>query len=122
MTTKDGVVNFEYKEGVSDTVGLVLKQNGTPIDLTGYSIVFNMKNDLGTVFTVPCSLGGTKDGVQYTAAQGGCTIEFAAGQTSVIGEYSGELVGTLNGIVSFIIPNGDEYFIVMIYEAIVGVV
>jgi len=118
MTTKDGVVDFEYKSGVSDTVGAVLKQNGTAIDLTGYSIVFNMKNNLGTKFTVPCSLGGTKDGVEYTAAQGGCTIEFAAEHLSIVDEFFGEFVGTLNGIVSFIIPNGDEHFSIMIYEAL----
>jgi len=117
MTTKTGSVDFEYKAGVSDTVGVVLKQNGVAIDLTGYSITFNMKDNSDHRFSVPCSLGGTKDGVEYTAEHGGCTIEFAAEHLAVVGEFSGEFVGTLVGE-SFIIPNGDEYLVVMIYEAI----
>jgi len=118
MTTKNGTVDFEYKEGVSDTVGVIIKQNGMPIDLTNYSIVFNMKDNSGHRYQVPCSLGCTKDGAEYTAAQGGCTIEFAAEHLSIVEELSGEFVGTINGIISFIIPNGEEYFVIVVYEAI----
>lgn len=117
MTTKTGTVDFEYKEGVSDTVGVVLKQNGAAIDLTDYSIVFNIKDNSNHRFSVPCSLGSTVNGVEYTAEHGGCTIEFAAEHLAIVGEFNGEFVGTLAGK-EVIIPNGEEYLVVMIYEAI----
>jgi hypothetical protein len=114
MSTLDGIADLEYKIGVTDDVICQLLNNDVPVNLTSYtSVVFNINDDTGNSFSVPCTIGnGT-----YSAANGGVTINFSATELSAEGEYNCEFVASIAGALS-IFPNGDEYYILKVYPAI----
>lgn len=111
------VSNLYYKTGDTDDRGATLLHNGVGIDLTGYTIVFVLSDGHGTRFEVPCSLGGTVNGVEVPAANGGITINFSADYTGTAGTFYGEFIATIGTNVIHIPPDND-YTIVTIREAL----
>jgi hypothetical protein len=127
MTTLNGQIDFEYKEGTTDSVGVALDQNGKYVNLTGCTVVLVIKDNANHRFSVPCSLGGTvkeqdengdlKD-VYHAPDAGGCTIKFNSTHLATKGEYNCEFVVTNADGEKSIIPNGNEYFVLKIYPAL----
>lgn len=121
MTTYD----IEYKQGDVDSVGAVLSQYDPLVqsnvvrDLTGCTVTLVMK-DIETEthrFVINCTLGGTYQGVYYSAARGGITIPFADTNTAVAGLFYGEFIVVGNGSTAHI-PSGNKYLQIMIWDAI----
>lgn len=127
--------NIEYKQGDSDKAGTVLSDNDGVLDLTAKTVAFVMKRyDTDTPkYRIPCSLGGTYQGVYYSPARGGVTTLFSKANavieegTSTLdtleaAEYIGEFVvsGTDENGDPFEkhIPSGNNYYHVMIWEKI----
>jgi hypothetical protein len=117
MTTKDGILDIEYKVGITDSAGAVLDQNGKYIDLTDCTVVFDMKDNAGHSHIIPCDIDGWYHDVFYPRNVGGCTINFTSLHTAVIGQFQGEFVISRNGLESRV-PSGNEYYYVMIYPKI----
>lgn len=111
--------DIEYKVGDTDTVGARLMHNGSPVNLTGFTVEFVMKNDAGTRVTVPCSLGGTVDGVLIPASGGGITMHFSpTNGTATASLYTGEYVVSHSETESVRFPSGNNYKTVKIWEAV----
>ena len=114
MSTKNGTVDLEYKTEETDDVIAQLLNNGIPVDLSTFdNVVFNISDNNLHSFSVPCTIGNAT----YAASQGGVTINFSAVQLALEGEYDCEFVATRSGVKS-IFPNGNEYYILMVYPAI----
>jgi len=111
------VSNLYYKTGDTDDRGAVLLHNGVGIDLTGYTVVFVLSDGHDIRFEVPCTLGGTVNGVDALAANGGITINFSTDYTGTAGTYYGEFVATIGTNVIHIPPD-NNYTIVTIMEAL----
>lgn len=109
--------NIEYKTGDVDDIGAILSENGTGIDLEGYTVEFVMKHTSGNRVIVPCSLGSTVNGTDILSSAGGVTINFSAESTSVSGVYNAEFVATIGENVIHI-PSGSNYISVTIWDAL----
>lgn len=109
--------DIEYKTGDADSVGAILTQNGTAINLTGWTVNFSMKPTTGEKITIPCTLGGTVSGTYVPATSGGVTIPFSASNTATAGQYRGEFEITNSGTVAHI-PSGNNYYTITIWESL----
>lgn len=78
-------------QGDSDNIDAVLLANGSGANVTGATIVFSMKNDLGTVeHDITCS-----PGTSTAASAGGIIIPFTATETATPGLYFARIHVTL---------------------------
>lgn len=111
------MTDLEYKVGDSDYVGAILTQNGSPINLTGYTASFIMKATSGTRITLACTLGAYVNGTNVAASEGGVTIVFGSTATATAGQYRGEFIIT-NGSSIAHIPSGNNYFSITIWESL----
>lgn len=81
-------------QGNSDNVDAVLLENGSGANVTGASIVFSMKNDLGTIeHDITCT-----EGVETPASAGGIIIPFTSVETEIPGLYFAKVVVTLQEV------------------------
>lgn len=115
--------DLEYKQGDSDTAGSVLTDANGVIDLTDKTVIFVMKElDGAQTYEIPCSLGGTYQGVYYSAARGGVTTLFSQVETLNEKEYEGEFIvsGTDSSGNVWVrhIPSGDHFKSVMIWRSL----
>jgi hypothetical protein len=104
---------LKYKRGVSDNAGVLIKENGTPKNLSGATVTFSMKKYGCEKITISCVDGGTVNGVTYSKAQGGVTIPFNSTHLAAVGKYKGEFFILIDGVPS-IAPSDDENNIVVI--------
>ncbi|MDM7919206.1 MAG: hypothetical protein QUS12_08590, partial [Methanosarcina sp.] len=67
-------------------------------NLTSGSVVFAMKNDMGTAeYDITCLPGATINGVAVPFSEGGVTIPFTATHTSTPGTFFGNFQVTIQG-------------------------
>lgn len=115
MSTQSGTVDLKYKTGVTDKVICRLRQSdGSPVDLSVFdSVVFNMSDNGGHSFSVPCTIGNAR----YSASEGGVTINFTDTELAYESEYESEFVAYLNGDITRI-PSDDNWYTLVIYHAV----
>lgn len=90
--------DIELGQGDTDSIGVVLKENGTGANLTSGTVVFSMKNDMGTIeYDITCIPGATIDGVDVLFSEGGVTIPFTDTHTSSPGTFFGIFHVTILG-------------------------
>lgn len=110
--------DIEYKTGDADLIGAVLRQNGVPINLTGCTVTFTIKSSDGaTRLSLPCTLGGTYNGTNVPASEGGVTIIFGTTATATAGQYRCEFVVTNSDNIAHI-PSGNNFLTLTIWEAL----
>lgn len=110
--------DIELGQGDSDSVGVVLKENGTGANLTGSTVIFAMKNDLGTIeHNITCTSGATINGASVLLSNGGVTIPFTDVHTTTPGTYFGNFQVTILGKQTTF-PSNGIYINVRIYEAV----
>lgn len=109
--------DIELCQGDADSVAVLLKENGNPVNLTGSTLVFSMKSETGTEYDIECSQGATINGVQYTFAQGGITIPFTSSHTLEAETFMGKIVATKQ-TVKTTFPSGSDYISVRVNEAV----
>ncbi|MFA6768940.1 MAG: hypothetical protein WCR86_11045 [Parabacteroides sp.] len=111
--------DVEYKQGDVDTVGFVLSDDDGAIDLTDKTVTYVMKDlQTGDVrYEISCTLGGTVNGIYYSAAQGGGTVPFSGTETTTSGQFKSEFVVTGTNFVRHI-PSGNNYKSIMIWEKV----
>ena len=108
---------IEYKTGDVDDLGAKLEENGTGIDLDGFTVELILKDTNDTRIVVSCTLGGTVSGVDVLSSEGGVTAHFTADSTATAGIYHAEFVATIGDNVIHI-PSGNNYITVTIWEAL----
>ncbi|MDD4521714.1 MAG: hypothetical protein PHW84_02015 [Methanosarcina sp.] len=116
MTT-NSLYDIEYKQDDVDTAGTTLQDDDGLLDLTGKTVTLIMKKvDADTPrYEIPCTPGGTVNGVYYSAARGGVTTSFSKVQTAVPDEYEGEFV-VVGENFERRIPSGNNHKKIMIWE------
>lgn len=111
--------DIQYKQGDVDTVGNILSDDDGVLDLTGKTVTLVMV-DIATeliLYPITCSLGGTVNGVYYSAARGGVTVPFSTVETLTSGEFKGEFV-VVGSTSTVHIPSGNNYLSIMIWEKV----
>lgn len=108
---------LELNQGDSNDVGMLLKENGVGVDLTGSAVTFSMKNEAGVEFNITCTQGGTVNGVAYAFAQGGITVPFTSLHTVEACVFQGK-VTAVKSSVQKTFPSSNTYITVKIWEAI----
>ncbi len=114
---KSADYNIEYTQNDVDSIGAILYRNGTPLDLTGCTVQFVMK-DVETGehrYPINCILGGTVEDYYFPAIKGGVTIPFTAKETAMSGLFKGKFVISGTWGVAHA-PSGDNYLNIMIWE------
>ncbi|MDD2299233.1 MAG: hypothetical protein PHN69_04080 [Candidatus Pacebacteria bacterium] len=113
------MVTYELglNQGDSNDVGMLLKENGVGVDLTGSIVTFSMKNEAGIEFNILCTPGGTVNGTTYTFAQGGITVPFSATHTVNADIFQGKVYAVKSSIQKTF-PSNNTYITVKIWEAI----
>lgn len=93
-------VSFSVGQGDEDSLSATLLDNSAGVDLSGATVFFNMKNDLGTVRrTIDCGDG---------SANGVVSVPLADTDTATPGLFFGEFVVDFPG---GSVPGGsDNYF------------
>lgn len=87
---------FSTGQGDVEILSAILLDNSTAVDLTGASITFVMKNDIGTIrHSIDCGEG---------SANGGISIPLTAIETGTPGTFFGQV------IVNFPGDGSDNYF------------
>ena len=109
--------DLEYKVGDSDSVAVILDQDGEPIDLTSATVVFVIKSSAGTKVEINCTLGCTYNGTYHASAVGGVTVPLTAINLATAGQYRGEFVITKSGYVGHS-PSGNNYLTMTIWDAL----
>jgi hypothetical protein len=99
--------DIELGQGDTDSVSVTILENGETVDLSGYTVTFNMKSDSGTDYEIPC-LAGIGEGV--------VTIPFTATETEESGTFVGQFLVTANDLQTTF-PLGD-YITVKIWRSI----
>ena len=108
--------DIEYKKGDCDDVGARILENGSPVDLTGYTVQLVIKNTAAR-HVLDCSLGGTVNLAEFSAIEGGVTIHFTDTETATVGQYQGEFVLTLGTNVVHV-PSGPNYLSIAIWDSL----
>lgn len=102
---------IELGQGDSDYVDVVLSENGTAADLSGYTLTFSMSKGK-TEFPIPCTTNETTP-----LSEGGARISFTEVETAYAKTYEGKIYAVMGGEqVTF--PSGNEYIIVKIYPKV----
>jgi hypothetical protein len=114
------MTDITFKTGDVDYVGIVLKQNNTGINLTGYTVTFVMKNTATSAKqTITCTQGATISGNSVEFASGGITIPFSSTNTGTAGSFNGEFILSKTSPNSVIhIPSGTNYLTMTIIDAL----
>lgn len=121
--------DIEYKQDDADTAGAILSDNNGPLDLTGKTVTFVIKDTDVYVdqeaarYEIPCILGGYYQNSYYSAARGGVTIPFIPTEvskpTQQAGIFKGEFVITWaqnNFTYTRRCPSGNNTHTIMIWE------
>ena len=108
---------LELNQGDSNDVGMLLKEGGVGVDLTGSTVTFSMKNEAGVEFNIICTQGGTVNGTAYTFAQGGITVPFTALHTVNADVFQGKAYADKSSVQKTF-PSSNTYITVKIWEAI----
>lgn len=111
------VYELELNQGDSNDVGMLLKENGIGVSLTGSAVTFSMKNEAGVEFDIVCAQSSTFNGIVYTFAQGGITVPFTSVHTHDAGVFQGK-VTAVKSSVQQTFPSGNTYITVKIWEAV----
>ena len=111
------VYELELNQGDSNDVGMLLKENGVGVSLTGSVVTFSMKNEAGVEFDIICTQGGTVNGVVYTFAQGGITVSFSSTHTHDAGVFQGKVIAVKSSVQKTF-PSSNTYITVKIWEAV----
>lgn len=109
--------DIELGQGDSDSIGVLLKVNGSGANLTDSQVMFSMKNESETEFAITCRSGAFVNGSPYSETQGGTTIPFTSIHTAAAGIFKGKFTVT-KGDVKTTFPSGSDYISVRIWEAI----
>ena len=111
------VYDLELNQGDTQEVGMLLKDKGVGVDLTGSTVTFSMKNEVGSEFDIACGQGGTVNGQFYTFAQGGITVTFTTAHTGAADVFQGK-VCAVKGTLQKTFPDKNKYITVKVWEAI----
>lgn len=107
---------IEYKVGEIDTIGGIIFENGTPVNLTDSTVSFIMKGNSSPI-TLTCTLGGYVNGQYVSPDNGGVTINITDAATATAGQYLGEFIVSKNGYVARP-PSGNNFITITIWEAL----
>ncbi|MCK9310678.1 MAG: hypothetical protein M0P26_00205 [Bacteroidales bacterium] len=108
---------LELNQGDSINVGMLLKEGGVGVNLTGSIVTFSMKNEAEVEFNIVCAQGGTVNGKTYTFEEGGITVPFSAVNTVNANVFQGK-VYAVKAAVQKTFPSSSTYITVKIWEAI----
>lgn len=102
--------DIELGQGDSEIIGVILKENNVPVNLSGYQISFVMANEEDDPFTIPCV-----DHPTVLANAGGTGIPFTSIHTTNADLFFGKLyaVDVLGRQVTY--PSGNDYLSVKIW-------
>lgn len=100
--------DIEIGQGDTDSIPAVLKENGVGFNLTGTTITFSLKNDLGSItYDITCLPGAIVNGVTVPFTEGGITIPFSSTETAASGLFFGVIKVNIFGQVKTF-PNSEK--------------
>lgn len=109
--------DIELGQGDGDSIGIILKEDGTACNLTGAFVKFHIKSIDGTEYEIECTDGAIINGVEVPKVEGGVTIQFTSLHAKTPGVFYGKFIVTLlNSQASF--PSGNKYITVRVWEAV----